>query len=286
MVLSVLKHLLDPCLWRLTGRVLWNCLLRVSVAPWKLLALMLIEEEEKRSKKKFNHDCSKHDQNRLTHELVSSDPNQARFTRLHAYGIDDLVDFVICTCCRNDQTKLTETQRQAKEEFVKVFSSDTTDFSKDQLVYLMGLLDKIFFAGSLTQRQPGLVEFEIIPFDPWAWNRVRWRLQEPDFLAYTDYAQPLSKDTLIAMSRVSGGRRFTRTQMITILSHEMCHSFIALYWDWCPEEKKVYVENTMNSHGRRFIPCVMKFIARSTSGIPISIVLGTRRLKNPYLAPG
>ncbi|KAI4859115.1 hypothetical protein F4820DRAFT_454210 [Hypoxylon rubiginosum] len=251
MASSVLENLIG--LWWLLDIVIWNSLLKMAVAPWKVLASYLIKKVEKRPRKTPGHDCSKHDQNRLTHELVSTNPDQDKFNRLHAYGLDDLIDFVIRRCCREDQTKMTETQKHAKAEFIREFSSDTTDFSQDQLVYLMGLLDTIFFAGSLTQRRGGLVEFEMLRYDPWAWHQVEWRLQKPNLLAYSDFPSPLSKKTLIAMGRVSGGRHFTRMQMMTILSHEMIHCFIALYWDWCPGEGRVYVSDTVNSHGEAFV---------------------------------
>ncbi|KAI0165106.1 hypothetical protein GGR52DRAFT_575198 [Hypoxylon sp. FL1284] len=164
-----------------------------------------------------------------------TDEDLLRFTRLHAYDIDDLVDIVYHTCCREDQTKLTERQKQAKAEFLKVFSSGAAECTEEEMVNLLGLLDTVFFAGALTQRQSKL-----------------WRQRQPGMQAYAEHDHPLSSKSIIHMSRVFGGRRFTRTQMVNILSHEMVHSFIALYWDWCPNEDRVFVDGIMDSHGPVF----------------------------------
>lgn len=239
---------------------LWNFFLHISVLPWKGLSWMMKGKVDPKPKEPVGHECSKHTATRLTHELVS--PGQDKYTRLHSYGIDDLVESVVRSCCRDDQTKLTAIQQQARDQFLDAYLSYTDDISEEQLLHLMRLLDIIFYAGALTQRGTELVRFKFLHYDAWSWNRVQWRLGIPEFLAYTDYKQmPLTKLTIIAISRVFGGRRYTKKQIVDILAHEMIHAFLALYWDWCPGENEVTLQGGPNTHGETFLRIVREIYA-------------------------
>ncbi|KAK7755021.1 hypothetical protein SLS62_002835 [Diatrype stigma] len=180
-------------------------------------------------------------------------PNQDKYTQMHAYGVQDLVESVVRSCCLDDQTKLTAIQQQARAVFLDSYLSYPEDITRDQLLVLMHHLDIIFYAGALTQRDTERVVFKILSYDAWSWNRVHWRHQEPEYLAYTKYnVVPKTKVAIIAMTRVFGGRRFNKKQMVDILAHEMVHAFLSLYWDWCPSEKEATLQGGPNTHGQTF----------------------------------
>lgn len=230
--------------------VLWSALSFIAF-PWKLLEWMMRGKLDPKPGSPKDHDCSKHVESRLTHELLSV--NQDKYTQLHAYGIQDLVESVVRSCCLDDQTKLTPIQQQARAVFLDSYLAYPEDITRDQLLVLMHLLDTIFYAGALTQRGAQLVTFKTLAYDAYSWHKVQWRLQIPEYLGWTMYhTEPLTKATTIGITRVFGGRRFNKKQMVDILAHEMVHAFLSLYWDWCPNEKEASLEGGPNTHGATF----------------------------------
>ncbi|KAI2635607.1 hypothetical protein GGS26DRAFT_549948 [Hypomontagnella submonticulosa] len=123
-------------------------------------------------------------------------------------------------------------QVEAREEFVQIFLNFPDRPSQQDINSMMVALDRFFFSGALTQRDPNLVELQFFRHDDAAdWRNIDWIGGESEQIG-------LSDDDFVPWVHAR-----------IWLSRRLHGVFINLYWNWCPKDLPRYDGDEGGGHG-------------------------------------
>ncbi|KAI8624212.1 hypothetical protein F5Y19DRAFT_491171 [Xylariaceae sp. FL1651] len=157
-----------------------------------------------------------------------------------AYIARNLMNRTVGSFYDLEDTELTDHQRRAKEEFIRLFEAQAKCPTEDlhiTLRSLMGNLDDFFFFGSLTRGSlPLIKEFKLTHF-----SKSESRLGHCRSLC-DDKGLPQFE---VVLGKEREQRLATLAELVLVLVHELTHAFLFAFICYCPRCQK----NRINAAG-------------------------------------